>query len=36
MTLASGVDLPSEAIADLCRRHRVRELSVLGRLFAMH
>ena len=30
MTLASGVELPSDAIAGLCRRYRVRELSVFG------
>jgi predicted nucleotidyltransferase len=30
MTLASGIELPTEAIAELCRRYYVRELSVFG------
>jgi hypothetical protein len=30
MTLASGVELPLDAIAELCRRYGVRELSVFG------
>jgi len=27
---ASGIELPTEAIAELCRRYYVRELSVFG------
>jgi predicted nucleotidyltransferase len=30
MTLAAGVELPEAAIAEICRRHQVRELSVFG------
>ena len=30
MTLASGIELPTEAIAELCRRYYVRELSVFA------
>jgi predicted nucleotidyltransferase len=30
MTLASGIELPVEAIAEFCRRYHVRELSVFG------
>jgi len=30
MTLASGIELPTEAIVGLCRRYHVRELSVFG------
>jgi len=30
MTLVSGVELPLDAIAELCRRYGVRELSVFG------
>ena len=30
MTLPSGLVLPAEPIAELCRRHRVKRLSVFG------
>ncbi len=30
MTLASGVVLPADKIADICRRYQVKELSVFG------
>lgn len=30
MTIAAGVDLPEAEIADICRRHQVRELSLFG------
>jgi hypothetical protein len=30
MTLASGIELPADQIADVCRRYGVRELSVFG------
>jgi predicted nucleotidyltransferase len=30
MTLSSGIELPSERIADICRRYGVRELAVFG------
>lgn len=30
ITLPSGIEIPAEAIADLCRRYHVRELSVFG------
>lgn len=30
MTIAPGIDVPSETIADLCRRYQVREMSVFG------
>ena len=30
MTLPSGLVLPGEAIAELCRRHRVQRLAVFG------
>ena len=30
MTLASGFELPTGKIAELCRRYQVRELSVFG------
>ena len=30
MTLASGVELPESAIADICRLHQVKELSLFG------
>lgn len=30
LTLASGIELPTKAIAELCRRYHVRELSVFG------
>jgi len=30
MTLQSGIDLPLEQIADICRRYHVRELAVFG------
>jgi len=30
MVLASGLEVPTSAIADLCRRHQVRELAVFG------
>ena len=30
MTLKSGIDLPLERIAEICRRYHVRELAVFG------
>jgi uncharacterized protein len=30
MTIAPGVDLPEAGIAEICRRHHVRELSLFG------
>jgi predicted nucleotidyltransferase len=30
MTIAAGIELPEAEIADICRRHQVRELSVFG------
>ncbi len=30
MTLASGVVLPADKIADICRKYQVKELSVFG------
>ena len=30
MTLASGITLPVEGIAEICRKYQVRELSVFG------
>ncbi|MGE5646337.1 MAG: nucleotidyltransferase family protein [Acidobacteriota bacterium] len=30
MTLISGIELPMDRIADLCRRYGVKELSVFG------
>ena len=30
MTLATGIDLPETAIADICRVHGVKELSLFG------
>jgi len=30
MTLASGITLPAEKIAEICRKYYVRELSVFG------
>ena len=30
MILPSGIELPTEAIAELCRRYHVHELSVFG------
>ena len=30
MTLASGISLPVTAIAEICRKYQVRELSVFG------
>lgn len=30
MTLKSGIDLPLEQIAEICRRYHVRELAVFG------
>jgi predicted nucleotidyltransferase len=30
MALQSGIDLPLEQIADICRRYHVRELAVFG------
>ncbi len=30
MTIAAGVELPEAEIADICRRHQVRELSLFG------
>ena len=28
--VAPGIDIPREAIADFCRRHRIRRLSLFG------
>jgi predicted nucleotidyltransferase len=30
VTIAAGIELPEAQIADICRRHQVRELSVFG------
>jgi predicted nucleotidyltransferase len=30
MTLESGIEIPTDKIADLCRRHGIQELSVFG------
>ncbi|MBK5291572.1 MAG: nucleotidyltransferase family protein [Acidobacteriia bacterium] len=30
MTLASGLDIPSEAIAEICRRYHIVEMAVFG------
>ncbi|MBC8166938.1 MAG: nucleotidyltransferase family protein [Bryobacteraceae bacterium] len=30
MTIADGIELPEGAIADICRRHQVKELSLFG------
>jgi uncharacterized protein len=30
MTIAVGIELPETEIADVCRRHQVRELSLFG------
>ena len=30
MTLASGIEIPSEKIADLCRRYHVWEMAIFG------
>jgi predicted nucleotidyltransferase len=30
MTLASGIEIPSLELADLCRRYNVREMAVFG------
>jgi hypothetical protein len=30
MSIAAGIDLPEAGIADICRRHQVRELSLFG------
>jgi len=30
MTLASGLDIPSEKIAEICRRYRIVEMAVFG------
>jgi len=30
MTIAAGIELPEAKIADICRRHQVRELSLFG------
>ena len=30
MTIAAGIELPEVAIADICRRHQVKELSLFG------
>ena len=30
MTLASGIEIPSHKIAELCRRYQVRELAIFG------
>ena len=30
MTIAAGIDLPDDQVAEICRRHQVKELSVFG------
>lgn len=30
MTLVSGIDIPSDKIAEICRRHHILEMSVFG------
>ena len=30
MTLAPGIEIPAERIAEICRRYQVRELAVFG------
>jgi predicted nucleotidyltransferase len=30
MTLASGIEIPSQEIAELCRRYQVREMAIFG------
>jgi predicted nucleotidyltransferase len=30
MTIAAGIELPENEIADICRRHQVSELSLFG------
>ena len=30
MTLASGIEIPADAIASICRRFRIRELAAFG------
>ncbi len=30
MTLASGIEIPSQEIAELCRRFKVREMAIFG------
>ncbi len=30
MTLASGIDIPSDRIGEICRRYKIREMSVFG------
>jgi hypothetical protein len=30
MTIAAGIEFPEAEIADICRRHQVRELSLFG------
>jgi hypothetical protein len=30
MTIATGIELPEAAIADICRLHQVKELSLFG------
>ncbi len=30
MTLASGIEVPSREIAELCRRYHVREMAIFG------
>ena len=30
MTIATGIELPESAIADICRLHEVKELSLFG------
>jgi len=30
MTIAAGIELPEAEIADICRRHQIRELSLFG------
>jgi len=30
MTIAAGIELPEAEVADICRRHQVKELSIFG------
>ena len=30
MMLASGIEIPMETIADICRRYQIRELAIFG------
>lgn len=32
MNIADGIDVPSAALADLCRRYEVKQLSIFGSL----